>query len=161
GRQWAARHAWAVPRERWGLPEGGQHRRVHQPAQRSRGRRGQRDRGNGRSPRQDDPGQWAAWQPCPYCLELSPTGGLNMSPLPPLVDPVALGAYLAQELPCAEASIEVERIRGGHSNETFYIRRGDDEWVLRRPPRGPLLPTAHDVAREYRVLQALAQTNVP
>jgi aminoglycoside phosphotransferase (APT) family kinase protein len=84
-----------------------------------------------------------------------------MSALPPLVDPTALGAYLARELPGGEEAIEVERIRGGHSNETFYIRRGVEEWVLRRPPRGPLLPTAHDVAREYRVLQALMQTNVP
>jgi aminoglycoside phosphotransferase (APT) family kinase protein len=86
-----------------------------------------------------------------------------MGALPPLVDPIALGAYLAQKLPGAEASVEVEveRIRGGHSNETFYIRRGDEEWALRRPPRGPLLPTAHDVAREYRVLQALTQTRVP
>ena len=84
-----------------------------------------------------------------------------MSALPPLVDPAALGAYLARELPGGEEAVEVERIRGGHSNETFYIRRGAEEWVLRRPPRGPLLPTAHDVAREYRVLQALTQTNVP
>jgi aminoglycoside phosphotransferase (APT) family kinase protein len=84
-----------------------------------------------------------------------------MSAPPPLVDPAALGAYLARELPGREGDIEVERIRGGHSNETFYIRCGDEEWVLRRPPRGPLLPTAHDVAREYRVLRALEGTNVP
>jgi aminoglycoside phosphotransferase (APT) family kinase protein len=84
-----------------------------------------------------------------------------MSALPPLVDPAALGVYLARELPSAEGKIEVERIHGGHSNETFYIHRGAEEWVLRRPPRGTLLPTAHDVAREYRVLQALTQTNVP
>src|SRR5262249_37809747 len=64
-------------------------------------------------------------------------------------------------LPGEEAAVGVERIRGGHSNETFYVRRGNEEWVLRRPPRGPLLPTAHDVAREHRVLQALAQTRVP
>jgi aminoglycoside phosphotransferase (APT) family kinase protein len=84
-----------------------------------------------------------------------------MSALPPLVDSVALGAYLAHELPGEETPLEIERIRGGHSNETFYVRRGGEEWVLRRPPRGPLLPTAHDVAREYRVLRALAQTAVP
>ena len=55
----------------------------------------------------------------------------------------------------------IERIRGGHSNETFYVTRAAEQWVLRRPPRGPLLPTAHDVVREYRVLQALKDTNVP
>ena len=48
----------------------------------------------------------------------------------------------------------------GHSNETFFVRRGDQEWVLRRPPRGAFLPTAHDVVREYRVLTALSDTQV-
>lgn len=83
--------------------------------------------------------------------------------LPPLVDEAALGRYLAQALPGdgADAPLQVERIRGGHSNETFYVTRGASQWVLRRPPRGPLLPTAHDVAREYRVLRGLEQTNVP
>ncbi|HAT46871.1 MAG TPA: hypothetical protein DCS90_17355, partial [Ktedonobacter sp.] len=60
-----------------------------------------------------------------------------------------------------DAPLEVERISGGHSNETFYIQRGSQQWVLRRPPRGPLLPTAHDVLREYRVLKALNTTTVP
>ena len=50
-----------------------------------------------------------------------------MSALPPLVDPAALGVYLARELPGGEEPIEVERIRGGHSNETFYVRRGAEE----------------------------------
>ena len=83
--------------------------------------------------------------------------------LPPLVDAEALGRYLAQALPGPGAAepLQVERIRGGHSNETFFITRGREQWALRRPPRGPLLPTAHDVAREYRVLRGLAQTNVP
>jgi aminoglycoside phosphotransferase (APT) family kinase protein len=44
----------------------------------------------------------------------------------------------------------------GHSNVTFAVRRGDAEFVLRRPPRGPLPPSAHDVMREARVLQAVA-----
>jgi aminoglycoside phosphotransferase (APT) family kinase protein len=43
----------------------------------------------------------------------------------------------------------------GHSNLTFLVRRGGAELVLRRPPRGPLLPTAHDVVREARVLELL------
>ncbi|MGO8951379.1 MAG: phosphotransferase family protein [Ktedonobacterales bacterium] len=84
-----------------------------------------------------------------------------MSSLPPLVDPVALADYLAIQLPNSDAPLKIERIRGGHSNETFFVTRGHEQWVLRRPPRGPLLPTAHDVAREYRVLQALKETNVP
>src|SRR6476646_3097278 len=80
----------------------------------------------------------------------------------PLVDAAALSTYLDQAFPeSAERPIMVERVRGGHSNETFFITRGEQEWVLRRPPRGPLLPTAHDVAREYRVLTALVNTPVP
>jgi aminoglycoside phosphotransferase (APT) family kinase protein len=55
---------------------------------------------------------------------------------------------------------QVERHRAGHSNETFFVRRSGQEWVLRRPPRGAFLPTAHDVLREHRVLVALADTPV-
>jgi aminoglycoside phosphotransferase (APT) family kinase protein len=80
---------------------------------------------------------------------------------PPLVDPEALQAFLARALPGSDAPLLVERIRGGHSNETFIVRRSEERWVLRRPPRGPLLPTAHDVGREYRVLRALAGTDLP
>ncbi len=79
----------------------------------------------------------------------------------PLVDPAALQAYLARTLPGDDAPLVVERIRGGHSNETFFVTRGDERYVLRRPPRGPLLPTAHDVRREYRALVGLAQTTFP
>ena len=84
-----------------------------------------------------------------------------MSVLPPLVDPDSLAVYLATQVPGGDEPLQIERIRGGHSNETFYVTRGSREWVLRRPPRGPLLPTAHDVGREYRVLRALEQTAVP
>ncbi len=84
-----------------------------------------------------------------------------MTTLPPLIDEQRLQRYLAERIPGADAPLRVERVFGGHSNETFYIGRGDQEWVLRRPPRGPLLPTAHDVLREYRVLKALNSTNVP
>ncbi len=82
---------------------------------------------------------------------------------PPLVDAEALGRYLAEALPGPDTAepLQVERIRGGHSNETFFISRGREQWALRRPPRGPLLPTAHDVAREYRVLRGLERTSVP
>jgi aminoglycoside phosphotransferase (APT) family kinase protein len=82
--------------------------------------------------------------------------------LPPLVDADALTKYLDQIFPdSTDLPLMVEHVRGGHSNETFFVTRGSQEWVLRRPPRGPLLPTAHDVAREYRVLTALANTPVP
>lgn len=77
----------------------------------------------------------------------------------PLVDPEALERFLDERMP-GPGRLEVERHPAGHSNETFFIRRGPDEWVLRRPPRGAFLPTAHDVLREYRVLSALTGTGV-
>ncbi|HEX2030293.1 MAG TPA: phosphotransferase family protein [Actinomycetota bacterium] len=77
----------------------------------------------------------------------------------PLVDPEALGLYLDDKLP-GDGPFEVERLRAGHSNETFFVRRSGREWVLRRPPRGAFLPTAHDVLREHRVLSALGETGV-
>lgn len=85
-----------------------------------------------------------------------------MTTLPPLIDEEGLRRYLAQHIPGEDVPLQVERVLGGHSNETFYITRGaTEQWVLRRPPRGPLLPTAHDVLREYRVLKALNTTDVP
>ena len=53
--------------------------------------------------------------------------------------------------------VEFDPIGEGHSNVTFAVRRGDTEFVLRRPPRGPLPPSAHDVLREARVLAAVEQ----
>jgi aminoglycoside phosphotransferase (APT) family kinase protein len=77
----------------------------------------------------------------------------------PLVDVEALERFVEDRLP-GPGRVAVERHRAGHSNETFFVTRGPDAWVLRRPPRGAFLPTAHDVMREYRVLSALAGTPV-
>ena len=74
-----------------------------------------------------------------------------------LVDPDRLTAYAADTLP-GDGPLAVERLTAGHSNLTFVVRRGDYEWILRRPPQGPLLPTAHDVIREYRVLDLLGRS---
>ena len=73
-----------------------------------------------------------------------------------LVDPTALGHWLDSRalLPGAGAP-RVDALGEGHSNLTFLVERGDDVLVLRRPPRGPLLPTAHDVVREAQVLELL------
>ena len=90
---------------------------------------------------------------------MSRDDAISETELQPLVDPGALERYLAQVLPGAGA-LQVERHQAGHSNETFFIRRGADDWVLRRPPRPPYLPTAHDVKREYTVLKALEGTGV-
>ena len=77
---------------------------------------------------------------------------------PDPVDPTALGTWAQGVLP-GEGPLEVSPLGEGHSNLTFLVRRTGTgpEWVLRRPPMGPLLPTAHDVVREYRVLDLLGR----
>lgn len=80
--------------------------------------------------------------------------------LPELVDEAALEAFLNEHFK-GEADLVVQRHRAGHSNETFIVMRGGmQEMVLRRPPLGAFLPSAHDVAREYRVMKALDPTPV-
>ena len=77
----------------------------------------------------------------------------------PTVEELVPRDALAHWLPKAgveAADVVVEPIGEGHSNLTFRVVAGDQSWVLRRPPAGPLLPTAHDVLREYRVLSLLA-----
>jgi aminoglycoside phosphotransferase (APT) family kinase protein len=59
-----------------------------------------------------------------------------------------------------EGEIEAERIGEGHSNVTYEIRRGGERFVLRRPPRPPLPPSAHDVLREARLLRAIQDADV-
>src|SRR5207244_977190 len=53
------------------------------------------------------------------------------------------------------AALEVEQFPAGHSNLTYLLRAGDWEAVLRRPPMGPVAPRAHDMAREFRILERL------
>ena len=72
-----------------------------------------------------------------------------------LMDIPALERFINNNVPGAQGPLAVRKHTAGFSNETFYVSRGDQHWVLRRPPRGPLLPTAHDVVREYRFIAAL------
>lgn len=53
------------------------------------------------------------------------------------------------------APMTVEQFPGGHSNLTYLLRFGDQEFVMRRPPFGPVPPKAHDMAREYHLLAAV------
>jgi aminoglycoside phosphotransferase (APT) family kinase protein len=81
--------------------------------------------------------------------------------LPPLIVRGPLGEFL-DEHGLGSGPIEAERIGEGHSNITYLVRRGDDCVVLRRPPRPPLPPSAHDVLREARLLRAVGgRTRVP
>src|SRR6266508_6513350 len=77
-----------------------------------------------------------------------------------LIDLPALEGFLREHLPRQEGELVLEKHAAGFSNETFYVSWGAKRWVMRRPPRGDILPTAHDVLREYRVLSALARTAV-
>jgi aminoglycoside phosphotransferase (APT) family kinase protein len=73
----------------------------------------------------------------------------------------SLEAYLAQCLPGASGPLTVEQFPHGHSNLTYLLRRGDQEFVLRRPPFGNQVKTAHDMRREYRVLSKLSAVFPP
>ena len=75
--------------------------------------------------------------------------------LPPLLVRRPLEAFLDQH-GLGSGPIEAETVGAGHSNVTYLIRRDGGEWVLRRPPRPPLPPSAHDVLREARLLLAVA-----
>lgn len=77
-----------------------------------------------------------------------------------LVDVSALERFLAEHVPGDPAPLDVRKHVAGYSNETFFVTRGPQRWVLRRPPGGELLPTSHDVLREYRVLSAVAGRGV-
>ena len=77
--------------------------------------------------------------------------------LPPLIVREPLEAFL-DEQGLGEGRVEAERIGEGHSNVTYLVTRGDERFVLRRPPRPPLPPSAHDVLREARLLRAIEGT---
>lgn len=77
-----------------------------------------------------------------------------MGDKPSLVDADRLRPWLDAEGIEPGAPLAVIRITTGHSNEVFLVERGDRSLVLRRPPRTPLSPTAHDMAREHRLLSA-------
>src|SRR6267378_3218279 len=76
---------------------------------------------------------------------------------PPLLVLEPLREFLDQH-GLGEGEIEASPIGDGHSNVTYLIERGGSEMVLRRPPRPPLPPSAHDVLREARLLSALRDT---
>ncbi|MEO8603264.1 MAG: phosphotransferase family protein [bacterium] len=83
---------------------------------------------------------------------MSETPGINVA---------NVSRFFAAHVPGGDVPLEFSLISGGKSNLTYVVRGGGHEWVLRRPPLGHVLPTAHDMTREYRVLAALADTDVP
>ncbi len=77
------------------------------------------------------------------------------------LDAQLLAGYLEQHIEGFKGPIEIEKFAGGQSNPTFLITAQNDRYVLRRKPPGELLKSAHAVDREYSVLKALADTEVP
>ncbi len=71
------------------------------------------------------------------------------------LDTEKVGAYLREMIPDLTGAVEIKQFPSGFSNLTYSIRVGDREMVLRRPPFGKKAKTAHDMAREYRILSAL------
>ena len=77
------------------------------------------------------------------------------------LDTVKLNAYLGAHIEGFQGPIEAEKFPGGQSNPTFLLKATSGNYVLRRKPPGVLLKSAHAVDREYKVLQCLADTDVP
>jgi aminoglycoside phosphotransferase (APT) family kinase protein len=108
----------------------------------------------------------------PVALDVSPTDGSGMpaaalsssaapaSSISGALPAAVLDRYLRQRVPGLEGALAVERVAGGQSNPTYFLSYGNRALVLRKKPAGEVLPSAHAVDREYRVLTALARTDV-
>jgi len=72
------------------------------------------------------------------------------------LDVPRLSAFLLDHIATLSGELEVLQFPHGHSNLTYLIRSGSEEWVLRRPPFGNQVKSAHDMGREYRVLSGLS-----
>jgi aminoglycoside phosphotransferase (APT) family kinase protein len=78
------------------------------------------------------------------------------------IDAEPIEGWLTENVPSATAPFRYDLITGGHSNLTYGLTDArDHRFVLRRPPLGQLLASAHDMVREYRLISALADTPVP
>ncbi|HSB62244.1 MAG TPA: phosphotransferase, partial [Vicinamibacteria bacterium] len=76
-------------------------------------------------------------------------------------DEERLADYLRGRLEGAQGALSVRQFGGGAANLTYALRYGEREYVLRRPPLGPVAPSSHDMAREYRVLSVLHRAFPP
>ena len=76
-------------------------------------------------------------------------------------DEAALASYLAEHMEGFAGDCTVRQFLGGQSNPTFLVESNSGSYVLRKKPPGKLLPSAHAVDREYRVISALKDTDVP
>ncbi len=77
------------------------------------------------------------------------------------LDLPALDRFFVERVPGFSGQLTAELVQGGRSNLTYRLSDGRTTWVLRRPPLGGLTPSAHDMRREYQVIAALADSDVP
>jgi aminoglycoside phosphotransferase (APT) family kinase protein len=99
-----------------------------------------------------------ARRPC----DPSPLHAVELSTIaPPGLDLPAVSRWLDPLVGGLHGSLRAAVIAGGRSNLTYVIADDDRDWVLRRPPLAHVLPTAHDMNREYRVISALGPTDIP
>jgi aminoglycoside phosphotransferase (APT) family kinase protein len=80
---------------------------------------------------------------------------------PPDFDADVLDVFLRKALAGLEGPMRLERVAGGQSNPTFFVTYDSRRLVLRKQPPGDLLPSAHAIDREFRVISALADTDLP
>ncbi len=91
---------------------------------------------------------------------MSNVGAKLISPAHP-IDVDALSTWLRANVDPGIGGLVVEQYQGGQSNPTYRLTAGNRRYVLRRKPPGKLLPSAHAVDREFRVMSALAESDVP
>ena len=77
------------------------------------------------------------------------------------IDTAELSLYLEENVAGFKGPLSAEKFAGGQSNPTFLINATSGKYVLRRKPPGELLKSAHAVDREFRVISALAESDVP
>ncbi len=101
--------------------------------------------------------------PAPKVVPASDAAPVTVEPLAAhRIDAAALSGWLREALPQAAEGLSVRQFQGGMSNPTYLLTTASGErFVLRKKPSGKLLPRAHAVDREHRVMQALAGTPVP
>ena len=100
----------------------------------------------------------------PDVVEDSPTGhdASTRTDIPAGIDATGVGTWFSEQVPEAIQPLTYELIAGGHSNLTYSVTDATGaKWVLRRPPLGQVLATAHDMGREHRIISALGPTDVP
>ena len=96
-------------------------------------------------------------------IEIDPSENVGTIPVQERhqFDVTRLEAYMQENVAVFRGNLTVEEFAGGQSNPTYLLKAEDQQYVMRRKPAGELMKSAHAVDREYRVMTALADTDVP